>query len=141
MLRAYNEKPVAEEDIQTWLTRVYADSAAWRERFQTTLIAFRNYVIASLHAFESADAGLTNLFRALLDECAVLPLELDDEYQSLKQERPVEAAALTVSLTWGQYKMLERRRLAWPAGGDQLFITAALYDPHTGLQLEPDEDV
>jgi len=56
------------------------------------------------------------------------------------QPAPVEADALTVSLSWGQYKMLERQGLAWPADEERLFIAAVPYDAHTGLQLEHDEE-
>lgn len=140
VLAAHNGEPVDESHISAWLAEVYADAAAWYERWHSALADFSRFVIAPLHPLESADRGLSEMFRALVDECAVLPLELEDEYHRLSQERPVEAEALTVSLSWGQYKMLERQGLAWPADEERLFITAAAYDSDSGLQLEDDEE-
>jgi hypothetical protein len=126
--------------VGTWLAEVYADAADWQARWHKALTAFTAYVLKPLHAFEAADASLTALFQALVDECAVLPLALEAEYRALAQTRPVEADALTVSLAWRQYKMLEKRGLAWPAAEEHLFLTAAAYTTETGLALEDDDE-
>lgn len=140
VLQARAGQPVDEQAVEAWLAEAYADSADWNESWQQAAAEFDRFVIKPLHAFESADAGLSEMFRALLDECDVLPLSLEEEHQQLKDERPIEAAALAVPLNWRQYKMLERRGQAWPAGADRLFMTSAPYDSHTGLQLEDDDE-
>lgn len=141
VLRANSGQVVAEAAIDAWLAAVYADADAWRERWRQAWDSFERYVIAPLHAFESADSGLEANFHALVDECAVLPLSLEDEYRSLAEESPIEAAALTVSLSWRQYKMLEQRGAAWAADGHKrLFLADAPYTPDAGLQLEDDEE-
>lgn len=140
VLQAHDGQPVDEQAVEAWLAEAYADSATWNENWRQAADEFNRAVIGPLHAFESADAGLSEMFRALLDECDVLPLSLEAEYQQLKDKRPIEAAALTVPLSWRQYKMLERRKQAWPSDEDRLFITSAPYDSETGLRLEEDDE-
>jgi CRISPR-associated endonuclease/helicase Cas3 len=140
-LQARSGDIVDETAIQNWLAEVYADAETWTARWQQAHQAFLAYVIRPLHAFESADLGLATMYQALIDECAVLPVSLEPEYNQLKKEHPVEAAALTVPLGWGQYKMLERQKKAWPIEGESgLFLTSAPYDSFTGLQLEADDE-
>lgn len=140
VLAQHDGETVNEAAVTAWLAEAYADPTDWQLRFDSARADFQQVVIGPLHPFESADAGLTALFRAQIDECAVLPITLEDEYEQLKNDHPVEAAALTVSLRWGQYKMLEGRGQAWPSAEPGLFFTSAAYDPDTGLQLEDDQD-
>jgi CRISPR-associated endonuclease/helicase Cas3 len=139
VLRARSGQVVDESAVGDWLAEAYADSGDWQARYDEARAAFQRHVIDPLHPFESADAGLVALFRALIDECAVLPTDLEDEYQALLPDNPVEAAALMVALRWQQYKMLERRGEAWTGDEPGLFYTSAAYDPESGLKLEVDD--
>lgn len=142
-LAPHNGQPVDESETAAWLSAAYAPfEAVWLDRYRAKLAEFDTVVLPMLHAGATSDDDLDRRFRHLLDECLLLPLSLESEFRTLQRENPIEADALLVSAAYGQYKMLERRGLAWPGEGDDegiLFVDMP-YSSEDGLILESDPE-
>ncbi len=135
---------IDELRISDWLEAVYRGVIAekWRAAYEEAQAEFERVVLKTLTPFESADDGLVRAFAQLFDGIEILPDACEAEYRVLINDDPIGASALLVPLAWWQYKMLERRDIAWPGEGDEsdLYFTAAAYDLERGLKLEPDEE-
>ncbi len=145
VLQAHEGQAIDEARVTDWLRAAYTPvEPQWWTDFEAKATEFSEIVLSMIQPFESADSGLTALFNSLFDECLVLPLDLEDEYERLKAENPVEADALLVSLSWWQYKMLERNGTAWPNEDEKnkalYYYTSMPYDNESGLQLEQDDE-
>jgi CRISPR-associated endonuclease/helicase Cas3 len=143
LLRPYDGQPVDESRFGEWLAEVYAGerAAAWRDRYNHRLAEFRRTVLDDLRPFDSADDGLVQQFIRLFDGLDVLPLDVEAEYNRLREENPIAATDLLVPLAYWQYKMLESRGRAWPdEHDDRLYYTDMPYDTELGLQLEDDTE-
>lgn len=136
VLHAHDGQPVDESQVGEWLGLAYQDVEAWQVRYTQKVAEFQR-VIAELRPLESADRGLMLLFSRLFDELRVLPLDLEDEYRARLNVNPIEAEGLLVSLSWRQYKMLERDGRAWRGEGEDeaLFFVDAPYSARWGLDL------
>lgn len=136
VLHAHDGQAVDESQVGEWLGLAYQDVEGWQDRYTQKVAEFQR-VIAELRPLESADRGLMLLFSRLFDELRVLPLDLEDEYRARLEENPIDAEGLLVSLSWRQYKMLERDGRAWRGEGEDeaLFFVDAPYSMRWGLDL------
>lgn len=136
VLHAHDGAALDEAQVSQWLGQAYREVDDWQARYTQKAAEFQR-VLAELRPLESADRALAMQFNRLFDELRVLPLDLEEEYRRLIAENPVEAEALLVSLSWRQYKMLERDGRAW-RGEDEdeaLIYVDAPYSPQWGLDL------
>jgi len=142
LLKRYDGQPVDESRIAAWLDEVYSHAGDWMSQFHAAYDHFQRWVLDDFLPLESADIGLRQQFNRLIDECPVLPIDLEDDYLTLKNSQPIEADELLVSLSWWQYSMLERDGRGWKGEGDNdgLFFVDAPYDSQLGLQLYADEE-
>jgi len=144
ILAGYDGEPIDEARISGWLAEVYEGDIEthWREAYTQKQAEFRRIVLETCAPFNSGDAGLFLQFVALFDGVEILPLSLEEEYRARLTDDPIGASALLVPVAWWQYKMLERRGVAWSGEGDEadLYFTDAPYDAQRGLQIENDEE-
>lgn len=139
-LHPYDQQPLDEARLNDMLTTIYAGEieAEWHARYRTAYADFMRAVIQPLRPFTSADRGLAVAFAQLFDGVEALPLALEAEYTDAAANHPLDAAALLVPMTYGQYKMLEARGLAWQE--DEIIMVNLPYSPETGLLDHHDAD-
>jgi CRISPR-associated endonuclease/helicase Cas3 len=127
---------IHEAFIQQWLDLTYSSQvlSGWKEQYNATSKEFRTAFIDRLYPFQS-DESLEEQFVKLFDGTDVLPASLQEEYERLKETRPLEANTLLVQISWRQWHMLKsknRVRIAtypWPP------LIDAPYSRELGLQL------
>ncbi len=142
VLREHDGQPIDEARIADWLEQVYQDDDAWNAAYQRKAEDFAR-VLANIRPLESADKSQMRQFSRLFDEVRVLPLSLEAEYRAhVAAGDLIEAEALLVSISWGQYAVLKRAGQAWPGEGrdEDLYFVTAPYDPETGLNLYADDE-
>jgi hypothetical protein len=90
-----------------------------------------------LCAFESDDA-LEHLFYQAFDGVEVLPVQLQARFDALRDEDPLRASELLVTLRWGQYHMLKRKGWAREPDGDTHYprVVLCAYDHDNGLDIK-----
>jgi len=76
----------------------------------------------------------------LFDGLEVLPEGLLEEWEALRETRPLEADALLVPISWGQYHMLLNQGRLFPADGEIPHVVRASYSAERGLQWNEEED-
>ncbi len=142
-LEAIDGLPVDEAQVDEMLRTVYSGEIEeqWQIAYQDAARQFRRDILGLLRPFHSADRSLAEQFYKLFDGIEVLPYQMEDEYKRRKQENVLQASALFVPMSYGQYAGLERLKLAWPAGEDrrgqpQYHVVNAEYSSETGLDLQ-----
>ncbi len=133
--------PIDESRLQDWLDAVYTGSvrAAWIQVFEQQAEEFRENFIHDLLPFRG-NPGLASEFDRLFDGLEVLPESLFDEWECLRETRPLEADALLVPISWGQYYMLRNQGRLLPADQGIPPVVRAPYSPDQGLQWEVDAE-
>jgi CRISPR-associated endonuclease/helicase Cas3 len=147
-LQTSDGQMIDESLVQRWLDAIY--SGARGEDFEKAIrekrTEFARDVIAAMRPFESSDE-LEDMFVKLFDGNEVLPLPLVEEYRSLVEADPLEAAALLVPVSgsqwrrlWAQGRMLKPEECKLSKRGP--VVARAAYDKELGLQLDidPTED-
>jgi CRISPR-associated endonuclease/helicase Cas3 len=129
-------QPLDESKLSALLGEVYDQLPSWQAAFDERLAHCKRWVLGEMRPLESADEELEAAFHQQINEVPVLPLALEDRYHALRESDPLGASELLVPLRWGQYKMLEGQRRAWPSDDGRLFYVDAHYDDVYGLQLE-----
>lgn len=135
--RAAAGLPVDEAQVQDWLDTVYDGQAlqAWQDEYRAAAGEFRQAFIDPLAPFQSLP-GLEAAFERLFDGLEVLPLELHERYEELRQgERALEAAQLLAPLGWGQFHYLANQGRVLPNERGQPYLVDAPYG-QAGLLLE-----
>jgi CRISPR-associated endonuclease/helicase Cas3 len=138
ILRREHGKPIDESQIGTWLDEIYKDEIAekWIKEYVRASREFGEVCINSLRPFGATEESIEDQFSKLFDGIEVLPNDLYEEYDQLKEDEPIAANELLVPMRWGQYHMLANRGLMKP--GDKNFppIAMSSYDSKRGLTFE-----
>lgn len=119
ILQRENGNPLREDAVGAWLDEVYAGPPGvdWVARYETAAAGFRSAIVNSLVAFNSEDR-LEEQFYAAFDGLDALPAQFEAEYQQLREEEPLAAQELFVSIGTGYYARLKKagriRRAAFP---------------------------
>lgn len=105
-------EPLDEAAVQDWLDQVYSGerARAWCEKYDRAAAEFRAAFLDNLRPFASAMelALAEDTFERLFDGTEVLPACLEDEYRSLRKERPLEASRLLVPVSRRRWQALLR---------------------------------
>ncbi|MCZ7571796.1 MAG: CRISPR-associated helicase Cas3' [Ardenticatenaceae bacterium] len=128
--------PLDESAIGDWLDEIYSGEVAarWRALFERAAAEFEAICVQTMQPFAAAP-HLEELFYRAFDGLEVLPVELVDEYQRLREEDPIRAGELLVPIRWGRYHALANAGLALPAGDGLPVIVQAPYDAEIGLDF------
>ena len=135
---AAHEKPLHEGLVQEWLDTVYRTEDFWQDWekvYNETAREFRESFLDPLIPFNS-DPSLERAFDQLFDGTEVLPLCLEEEYQRLQKERPLEASELLVPISWGRWHQLRLSQRIWTEPGKWPQIVDVPYSKEMGLMLD-----
>ncbi|NPA06353.1 MAG: CRISPR-associated helicase Cas3' [Chloroflexi bacterium] len=129
-----------EARLGDWLDQVYQGDVvqAWEATYEKHAQDFRRNFLGDLLPFRGNPA-LADAFDRLFDGTEVLPEGLYDEWEQMRSERPLEAYALLVPLSWGQYHQLVQAGRLLPREGDLPPIARVPYSQDLGLLLKADE--
>lgn len=133
-VREQDGRPVDEGSVQSWLDGIYAGSVrrAWSERYEKSAADFRTAFLANVRPFASG-AELEESFARLFDSTEILPACLEGEYLRMREERPVEASRLLVSLSWGGWHGARKEGKVRSAPGRWPPVVDLPYSPELGL--------
>src|SRR5262249_40386459 len=129
-------RAVDEAAIGRWLDEIYTGeiAAGWQRKFDVAAADCERACLRSLRAFDSVDE-LEELFYETFDAIDVLPLSLEAEYLSMREEEPLRAAELLVPISYGQYHMLARNGRV-REGVDKVKVVRADYSSERGLVFD-----
>lgn len=141
-LQAHDQALIDEATIHLALDAIYAHSPTWQTRFDDTLAQFERGVLQTWEPFEASDRAILWELQRRFNECAVLPVSLEEEYRALQSRQPILADDLLVSMSWQQFAMLERLNLAWRGEGENegLCFVDLPYNAQSGLQTTPEDE-
>lgn len=136
-------KPIDERRIAGWLNEIYSGEirAAWDEEYEKVAKDYEDAIVTGLTPFQSADDQLEEQFDDLFDGVEVLPFSFEAAYNDLERRGSVEASALLVPVSIGQYMMQNKKEwLREREGGKKKWpkVTMADYSSEFGLQLQDD---
>ena len=134
---AAHEKPLHEGLVQGWLDEVYRAEDFWQDWekvYGETTREFRESFLDPLIPFNS-DPSLERAFDQLFDGTEVLPLCLEEEYQRLQKERPLEATELLVPISWGRWHQLRLSQRVWSEPGQWPPVVDVPYSETLGLMV------
>ncbi len=134
-------KPIDESQVTAMLERVYAGAPGeqWRKDFENAAHDFEQSILGGIKPFCSADLKDRNKFYELFDGMEVLPFDLLDEFeQRMKTGGYIEAIALFVPITYGQFFGLKQAGVVQEGYEkyDWITLVSVPYDPESGLDLE-----
>jgi CRISPR-associated endonuclease/helicase Cas3 len=138
VLEAHEGKMIDEAGVSDWLDQVYADEAIrsdWTKRYDEAYASFNQTVMSRLRAFQS-DKSLERQFYMAFDGIQVLPVGLQDEYDNLKEDNPLEASDLLVTLRWGQFAMLKQKGLVREAESRKWYPPVVMCHYHEDVGLD-----
>ena len=137
ILEREKDKPIAENRIGAWLNEIYHGDIAerWRADYQNEAKEFRDTCVTSLRAFQS-DETLEYLFYRAFDGVDVLPAPLYDQYIALRDEDPILANELLVSIRWGRWHALSNQGRVLSKEKYQPYVVEANYDSELGLTFD-----
>lgn len=137
VLERENGKPLDEIAVGDWVDEIYAGEVAdqWRVEYAHAAAEFEATCIQTLRPFQS-DKYLKDLFYKAFDGIEVLPEVLHDEYIALKEDEPIRAGELLVSISWGRYHMLANDGRIRPREDRMVPIVRAWYDSEVGLDFD-----
>jgi CRISPR-associated endonuclease/helicase Cas3 len=138
-----NGRSLDESAIGGWLDEIYSGEVArrWQEEYTVTADDFEAICVRTLRPF-AADEGLEEQFYRAFDGLQVLPKSLYDEYEKLKEEEPIRANELLVSISWGRYHALANEGRVLPRERREPYVVKAAYSSEIGLTFDelPDEE-
>lgn len=127
--------PVDEAEVQGWLDRIYSGEvlARWESGYHHAAAEFRQAFLATLRPFQG-DPDAEDRFERLFDGTEVLPKDMLDDYQGLREaDDPLAASQLLVPISWRRYHVLARAGRVQSAGKGLPPIVDAHYDEDLGL--------
>jgi len=133
LLAREDGRPIEETSIGAWLDEIYAGELAdeWLGEYQCAAEEFEQACLASLAPFEASE-GLEDAFYRAFDGIDVLPKCLESEYLSLREDNPILARELLISIPYGRLEQLRREQLTWEPSRAPIPIEVP-YDSETGL--------
>lgn len=137
ILERENGNAVDEKAIGGWLDEIYAGEIAerWQRDFDHAATEFDATCIRTLAAFQ-ADRSLEELFYKAFDSVEVLPNDLYDEFMQLKEDEPIRAYELLVSISWGRWHALANKGLIRPGNRDIPTVVLSPYSSELGLTFD-----
>ena len=118
LLRQVDGYPVDESQTGAWLDQIYVGDIAdeWMKVYGRQASEFEATCLAKLHAFQS-DETLEEAFYAAFDAVEVLPAGLQEEFEAMREDRPLDADKLLVSIRTGRYAALRKQNRVHRAPG------------------------
>jgi len=137
ILQREDGKPLDESAVGTWLDEIYVGEVAeqLQKEFDHAAAEFEATCIRGLRAFQ-ADSSLEKLFYEAFDGIEVLPESLYDEYLALKEEEPIRANELLVSISWGRYHALMNKGQMLAHDREIPPVARAAYSSEMGLMFD-----
>ncbi len=137
ILERETERPIDEAAIGHWLDEIYSGgvAATWEQRYRRAAAEFEATCIQSLQPF-AADRTLEELFYKAFDSIEVLPQSLLGAYQQMREEQPVLAGELLVSISWQRYYALKNKGLLQPQTDELPPVVNAAYSSEEGLVFD-----
>ncbi len=141
-LSAIDSQPIDEAQVTQMLGRVYAGEieAAWRDEYDKAAREFEDVILDQMRPFQSAPPSIARRFYELFDGVEVLPQDREEEFKRLlyEEHRYIEASALLVSISWGQYMQLHKLCCTVTSPEDDQWprIVDVPYSSETGLDIE-----
>lgn len=135
-------KEIDEEQINTWLDRIYADpflSEQWEEEYQR-LAQSAERILATLRPFNS-DSEKEEEFERMFDNIDVLPEQFEQQYlECIQNDEFIEASRYFVGISRQKYAELARKALVRPAddpeGKRHKWVVKLPYDDDMGLLFD-----
>jgi CRISPR-associated endonuclease/helicase Cas3 len=139
-LRPLAGKPLDEISVQETLNHVYSGrrGTMWTSEVESEMSSFNQRVLSSLRPFESDDR-LEELFDELFDGIEVLPKREEAEYFARMESDPLQAPALLVPVTMGQYFGMKKAGVL--AKRDGIYVADRPYSFEEGLDVRGDRRV
>ncbi len=131
-----HDRPIHEGSVGAWLDEVFEIEGLlldWNKAYESAAAEFRD-ICDELAPFES-DPGLEEAFDRLFDSVEVLPKSLEDEFESVRKDRPLEASELLVPISWGRWHQLRQARLLWTEEGKWPQVVEVPYSEEVGLDF------
>jgi CRISPR-associated endonuclease/helicase Cas3 len=110
----------------------------WTSEVESEMSSFNQRVLSSLRPFESDDR-LEELFDELFDGIEVLPKREEAEYFARMESDPLQAPALLVPVTMGQYFGMKKAGVL--AKRDGIYVADRPYSFEEGLDVRGDRRV
>jgi CRISPR-associated endonuclease/helicase Cas3 len=135
ILEGMDEDLVDEAKVDALLGAVYSGALLdeWIGRYEGVSIEFRKTFIKTLKPF-ACDDSLASTFDQLFDGCEVLPADLRQEYDELKEEEPLRAAELLVPISWRRLAIARKQGLVEDRGGSWPKVVLMPYSSEVGLR-------
>jgi CRISPR-associated endonuclease/helicase Cas3 len=123
--------PLDENLVQKMLDAVYEGPLgdAWASEVESHIVEFQRNVLDTIMPFRSSDE-LSAKFDELFDGYQVLPKSLEAEYERRKEEDELNAPALLVPITKGQFFSIK------PTRKNGTLIADRPYSSYEGLELK-----
>jgi CRISPR-associated endonuclease/helicase Cas3 len=139
-LRPLAGKPLDEISVQETLNHVYSGErgAMWKSKVESEMSSFDQRVLSSLRPFESDDR-LEDLFDELFDGIEVLPKCEEVEYFARMESDPLQAPALLVPVTMGQYFGMKRAGVLTKRDG--IYVADRPYSFEEGMDVRGERSV
>jgi CRISPR-associated endonuclease/helicase Cas3 len=134
ILKREDGRPMNESSVGDWLDEIYGDEIAeeWQKTYEEAAAEFEASCLQTLRPFQSSDHLEEQFYRAF-DGIEVLPAIYWDEYEKLREDEPIRASELLVSISYGRFHQLRnaRRTLTekWP------FVVDVPYTSEFGLDF------
>lgn len=128
---------IEEQKVTEYLSEIYKGDilTEWEQEYQRVYKEFSDVCIKNLKAFAS-DKSLEDEFYKAFDSIEVLPVSLKEEYDRLiKENDPLGASELLVSLSWRQFSNMLRKRTAQVGVKGQPNLVNLPYDSENGLRI------
>lgn len=109
ILRRHADQLIAEDHIGQWLDEIYtgATREAWLGAYDHASKEFLDTCVRRLRPFQSDEAVEEQFYQAF-DGVEVLPESLAEEYDALRESRPILAQELLVPIRYAQLKQIDR---------------------------------
>lgn len=136
ILAREHDWPIHEQWIGTWLDEIYEGEVAdrWQQEYTEAADGFERACIRTLRPYE-ADPSLEDQFYRAFDALEILPESLFDEYERLKEQDPIRAGELLVSISLGRYHALANDGRVLPRERGSVPIVKERYDGEYGLRF------
>ena len=137
ILNENNAGNIDEKQVTDWLNRVYDEtySQKWNEDYNSKQTVFKSGCIQNIKPFNTDDT-LKEAFNELFDGIEVLPFDLMDEYNLLKEQNDrFVSDELLINISYQKYCQIKRKYPCQDKDKDFPAIVGAQYSPETGLEI------
>ncbi len=140
-LKRIDGSPIDEAQVADMLARIYAGEARqiWISEYHKAATEFEETILNRIKAFHSAPPPIAQAFYQLFDGIEVLPDCLEETFLQRKRDgRYIEATALLVPISWGQYMELHNYGCTVTPPSDDTWpkVVSVPYTSDRGLDIE-----